>query len=1092
MHGMTRNDTGGFILFKKITAVLIFACTLISGSTTALAQQSSGPATSTPTITAQPLPTLSPAVQGAMRGTSMGPTPSLQQVTPQQMEAYQNLSPSQRGAIEAELSRTGGQLTPAAIEALKARPEFRGLSAEEIARGRQLLEQREKTEDKPAEQKIRTDSSKLVIGGEAKGVSLFDRSRSTGKYQSISLDLQPFGYEFFGQAAVRVATERKDIPVPLKYVIGPGDEVKLLLWGRVNAQFNLTVDRDGKITIPQIGPLFVAGMTFEDMSKHIIKQSEQIVGANVDITLGSLKTIPIFVLGDVRRPGAYTIGSFATITDALLLAGGPSEIGTMRHIQLKRKGQLVTTFDLYDLLLKGDKTKDAILMAGDVVFVPVTGPLVGIAGNVKRPAIYELRDRHDLESVLDLAGGIIPTAYTQQIQLERIIRNERQVVFDIDDKKMEEAKAVRLQDADLVKVFSIVDMNVNVVYLNGNVKRPGKYEIKPGMRLVDLIKGVDDLLPETHFDYALIKRLNPPGMETVLIPFHLGRLLLVKDPAQNVELKPQDRIFVFNRWFFKDKPTIEIEGEIRAECNAEQGAIKGQKLLDTMAMATELKIMEDDLLKEGLNDLAVLVRNAASRIASGGTINRDSISALQKELNSRGQIVFSARLMELETKIKNSCKINLAEGMRVNDAILIAGGLSNNSYLEKGQIIRRDEKRSYQTIYFNVSQAMAGKLEENILLQDEDRIVIHSIWEQVYKKNVSIDGDVHNPGTFQYTEGMTVKDLVFKGGNITESAFVDEAEISSVIVDDRRIFRTQRKIINLRKALEGDPANNIPLKPYDRLLVKRIPDWGRLKYITLTGEFKFPGRYAIEKGERLSSVIERAGGYTSHAYLRAAYFTRNTVRVLQQKSLEDMTRRMERELLSESSSRVGSSVTGEEIQAKGAETLAKQKLIEYMKSLKATGRMTIAMSHLRVIRGGPFDVELEDGDTLDLPKKTSVVNVVGAVMSEGSHIYNDKWGYQDYITVTGGYARYADESNIFVIKVDGSARKLSKGFMEWSDNRERWEVAGYGEKIRQIEPGDVIVVPEKLTTIAWLRDLKDITQILMNTAVVAGVAIKMF
>ena len=383
-----------------------------------------------------------------------------------------------------------------------------------------------------------------------------------GKYQDISLDLKPFGYDFFADASIRILTDRKDIPVPLKYVIGPGDEVKLLLWGRINAQYNLTVDRDGKITIPQIGPLFVAGMTFDEMSKQIIKQSEQIVGTNVDISMGSLKTIPVFILGDVRRPGSYTIGSFATITDALLLAGGPTEIGSMRHVQLKRKGQLITTFDLYDLLLKGDKSKDMTLMAGDVVFVPVTGPMVGIAGNVKRPAIYELRNRYDLESVIDLAGGIIPTAYTQQIQVERIIKNERQVVIDINDKNLEKAASVKLQDADLVKVFSIVDMNVNVVYLNGNVKRPGKYEIKAGMRLGDLIKDATELLPETYFEYALIKRLNPPGMETVLIPFSLTNLLN-KDPASNLELKPRDQVYVFNRWFFKDRPLVMIEGEIR-------------------------------------------------------------------------------------------------------------------------------------------------------------------------------------------------------------------------------------------------------------------------------------------------------------------------------------------------------------------------------------------------------------------------------------------------------------------------------------------------------------------------------------------------
>ena len=179
---------------------------------------------------------------------------------------------------------------------------------------------------------------------------------------------------FFRSRQIKVVTDRKDIPVPGDYTIGPGDEVKILLWGRVNANYSLVVDRNGNITIPQVGPIPVAGLTFEQMSKHLIKQAEQFVGANIDVTMGALKSMQIFVLGDVKRPGAYTIGSFATITDALLIAGGPAGIGTMRNIQLRRKDKVITTFDLYDLLLKGDKSKDTILQPGDVVFVPVAGP----------------------------------------------------------------------------------------------------------------------------------------------------------------------------------------------------------------------------------------------------------------------------------------------------------------------------------------------------------------------------------------------------------------------------------------------------------------------------------------------------------------------------------------------------------------------------------------------------------------------------------------------------------------------------------------------------------------------------------------------
>lgn len=1055
-----------------------------------LASQAAGQVGQLPTITTQPLP-------GLTTGQSASAPP---------LDVCHRLQADQRTACEEELRKAGGRLTPEALQAIMARPEYKGLTPDDVARGMRLLEKREKGDGEATLTKmppLDLERRKMIVE-EPKEKILFDRTRKIPKYQDISVDLKPFGYDFFVDASIRILTERKDVPVPAKYVIGPGDEVRLLFWGRVNAQYDLTVDRDGKITIPQIGPLFVAGMTFDDMSKQIIKQSGQIVGTNVDIAMGALKTIPVFVLGDVRRPGSYTIGSFATITDALLLAGGPTGIGSMRHVQLRRKGQLITTFDLYDLLLKGDKSKDTTLMAGDVVFVPVTGPMVGIAGNVKRPAIYELRNRHDLEEVINLAGGIIPTAYTQQIQVERIIRNERHTIFDINDQKLEKTATVKLQDADLVKVFSIVDMNVNVVYLNGNVKRPGKYEIKPGMRLRDLVKDTTELLPESYFPYALIKRLEPPALDPVLIPFSLTNLLN-DDPASNLELKPRDQVYIFNRWFFKDRPLVTIEGEIRGDCSIdpqgrENGTVnharqkQGQPAAAEIdAIGRELAVMESGLKRDGLFDLALLTRDIGDEVRLRGRISTDNIRILRDELIKAGQLPLVTRLKEIEHRTKISCDIALIDNMRVKDLILIAGGLTNDSYLEKGEIIRTNKQRTYQTLYFDVARAMEDDPAHNLALREEDRIVVHSIWEQVYKKNVSIDGDVAKPGNYQYTEGMTIRDLVFKGGNILESAYVDEAELSSIAIEKgRKTSRTERKVIDLKRAMEGDPVHNLVLRPYDRLFIKKIPDWSTLKIVTVTGEFRFPGRYTVHKGEKLSSLIERAGGYTANAYLRGAVFTRQSVREIQQQGLEEMARRMEKELIVQGSAAISAALSAEEIRGKEVEIAQKQKFIEALKSLKAQGRMTIRLTNLRQLIGSEYDIELEEGDRLHIPQQNNVVNVMGAVMAQASYIYLDRFSYQDYVRMAGGFARYADESSTFVLKVDGSARKLDRGFMGWIDSQPRWEKTAFGEHVREIEPGDVIVVPEKFDRIAWLREIRDITQILMNTAVVAATVIKLW
>ncbi|OPY84280.1 MAG: Polysialic acid transport protein KpsD precursor [Syntrophus sp. PtaU1.Bin208] len=1043
---------------------------------------------------------------------------------------------------------------------------------------------------------------------EAATKPMFERLRTAGKYQDISTNLRRFGYEFFQETSVQVFSERKDIPVPIDYLVGPGDEVRIMLWGRVNSQYNLIVDRDGRITIPQIGPVAVAGMTFEKMSQQIIKMTEQMVGANIDIAMGSLKSTPVLVLGDVRRPGSYTVGSFATITDALLLAGGPNDIGSMRNVQLKRNGRLVTTFDLYNLLLKGDRSRDLVLRAGDVIFVPVTGPQVGIAGNVKRPAIYEFKDRHDLGGLFDLAGGILPTADTQQIQVSRIQKNDRQVVVDIDDKNLNRSKTVKLQDGDLVKVFSIVDRDRNAVYLEGNVKRSGKYQYKAGMRVGDVIKNSADLLDETFMDYALIKRIVPPDRKEELVPFNLGKMLTRRDLSNNVELRPEDRVYIFSRWLFMDKPFVTVEGEIRGgvpfpddaagmarEEEKDQLKFNGtsQRERDWSSWSRSGQTMKDfqgtfpganapgvpesqwnraqnqnawtdaglgvkssplqdaaaidsmpgaaalcEVRKENIDSALMQLRSIENELKGdqnvpaqsgreqtfqGGSeqppqknrllrlsdyekysllekirVIRDTliqnqrtatreILDLQEELKKKNLYWLADRVRESVETLKTECRVTMSENMRVRDAILKAGGPTLEAYPDRGEIIRINEGRVYKTLYFNVGKAMANDPAENLLLQNRDRIFLHSIWEHAEEKSVSIDGEVKKPGTYLFTDQMTVKDLVFRAGHLMESAYLDEAELATVVVDGGKRARLERKTLSLRKVLEGDPLQNVQLKNRDRLFVKRIPDWDIERYVTLSGEFRFPGRYIISKGEKLSSLIERAGGFTDKAYLRGAYFTRERVRDLQQKSLEDLTSRLERDLITGGSKEVATALSAAEVQAKQVELEQKQKFVQSLKELKATGRMTV-QADLWQQKGSDYDIELEDGDSLLIPEVNRVVTVVGSVMTNGSFVYESKKDYEDYIAMTGGYSLYADKKNVYVIKADGSARKVDSGFLYWNAMKSRWQLGNSGG----IEPGDQIVVPEQMERIAWLREFRDITAILMQLAVTAGVVIKVF
>ena len=681
----------------------------------------------------------------------------------------------------------------------------------------------------------------------------------------------------------------------------------------------------------------------------------------------------------------------------------PVQLGSMRNIQLKRNDKVVSVFDLYDLILNGDKSKDLRLQQGDVIFVPKPEATVAIYGDVKVPALYELKQEQSLLKILDLAGGLKTSAFGGQIQVQRYANNQERVVLDTSLAAMKDRKdPFALQDGDRVKIFRVVDEDVNVVYLYGNVKRPGKYQFQPGSTVSMMIME-RDLQPDTNLSYAFVKRYKKPAMEPTIVPFKLGEAILQKAPGEDLALQPYDEIYIFRQWDFQSRPDITVSGEVR-----------------------------------------------------------------------------------------NPGKYPLQKNMRVKDALFMAGGPNVYASLDSAHIFRTNpESRGVIMLIVDIARALAERDQDNVVLQDKDRLVIHHIQESIPEKFVTIEGEVSRTGQYPLTEGMTVRDLLFAAGNIKESAYLDEAELTSMIVDGGQNTKYENRNLSLRKAFAGDTGQNAPLRPYDRLLVKQIPDWRQEKFVKIEGEVRFPGTYAIRRGEKLSSLIERAGGYKETAYLRGTMFTRERVRDLQQKSILEMADRLERELLSGGSS-LSTAMSAEEVTGKKVEMEQKQKFVESLRKLKATGRMTIYMAHLRLLKGSEYDIELEDHDNLFLPQKNSVVNVVGAVMTQGSYVYADRLDYKDYIEQTGGYAGFADTGNVFVLKVDGSARKIARGFFNWSSSQNRWEIAGAGEEIKEIEPGDTIVVPEKVERIAWMRNVRDITQILMNTAVSAGVLITLF
>jgi protein involved in polysaccharide export with SLBB domain len=550
-------------------------------------------------------------------------------------------------------------------------------------------------------------------------------------------DLTQFGYDLFAGSPTTFAPVT-EIPVPVNYVIGPGDQIHIQFFGKESNSYDLYVTRNGLLQIPELGPISVAGQSFDEVKAEISERvSEQMIGVKVFLSLGELRSIRIFVLGDANRPGSYTVSSLSTMINALFVSGGIKPIGSLRNVQLKRQGVIVNTLDLYDLLLNGDSSSDKErLQPGDVLFIPPVGRLAGVAGKVKRPAIYELKkDEDDIQTLIDMAGGFAATAYTPLSQLERISASGLKEVEDLD--LSENAPfGTELRDGDLLRIFSNIDRTDNVVLLEGQAERPGAYQWSEGMRITDLIDGYNAIVPSADLQYALVVSRNLRNGRISTRSFSLEDALTNSNSPHNLTLRKRDRVLIFE--------------------------------------------------------------NTTTDNTDGRLLLQPVISSLERQSTS-----------------------------------------------------------------------------------DEP------------EKIVEINGYVRFPGRYPLEEEMKIQDLVRAAGGFSQEAYTLDAEL--IRFDDNR--KSQRETIIIPVKLDsGTTGLDLSLRSFDQLLIKPVPDWREPESIIVRGEVKFPGTYAVGRGETLSSVLRRAGGVTDLAYPKAAVFFRESLRKSESQQIERLRNRLQQDI----------------------------------------------------------------------------------------------------------------------------------------------------------------------------------------------------
>lgn len=671
----------------------------------------------------------------------------------------------------------------------------------------------EAPQEELTEEEINQFFEKALNWNEAYLKELKEMGKNTGAtrtpIEQLLRRLPRYGMNFFRQPPSTYAP-LDSVPVTPDYLLGPGDEMTITLWGiPEEGSYQVQIGRDGMAIVPHIGAVRLAGYNLTEAQRVLHARFDQyFTGYQLNVSMGSLRSIMVYVTGNVRRPGAYTVSSFATLVNALLASGGPSDSGSMRRIELKRGSRTIAKFDMYAMLLKGDKTQDVRLEAGDVIFVPPVGPLVGLAGEVRNPGVYELNGNTRVKDLLYIAGGLNAQTFKGRIQYYKVYNQAYRGALEGSSSDLAE---VLLEDGDVLRLFPVMNFTATA-NITGMVFRPGTYAVVPGQtRVMDLINQAGGLLP-TAADQAELTRVTP-----------------------------------------------------------------------------------------------------------------------------------------------------------------------------------------------------------------------------------SQEGPVN-----------------------------------------------ERFMIDLRAAMRGDSTHNLPLERNDRLTVLVIPEWDTQKMVTVTGEVARPGTYAMLKGERLSDLITRAGGFTKRAFLRGAVFTRLSVAAEQRRALAQMADQMERDMLSSQQNMANGDASAAATTANNAELTRRRELINRLRTIDIMGRVIVKLDVPKNIKDTVWDFELEDGDALKVPEVPMTVNVMGAVYASSSHLYNPTMSINAYVNAAGGAVKSAHKRMLYLLKSDGSVVRLTRNTGMFASKE--WKAPQGFSAI--VEPGDTIVVPVKYLNSQSFEALKDSIDIIYKLAVAVGVIIK--
>ncbi|HEY3777687.1 MAG TPA: SLBB domain-containing protein [Rhizomicrobium sp.] len=849
-------------------------------------------------------------------------------------------------------------------------------------------------------------------------------SRRAGK------PLTQFGYDILGNGGSVSALQIGSVQD--QYILGQGDQVVVTLRGQENATYNIFVDRDGNVTLPRLRPISASGRRFGDFRRDLDAAiHEGYIQTEDYITIGQVRQISVNVAGEVFRPGVYALSGLSTVLDALVLAGGVRKAGSLRNIAVVRDGHALR-IDLYRFLSPEGKSPDTTLRQGDRIVVSPIGATIAVAGEVRRPGIYEIepggRSATLRWAIAKANGYAIRGAYRLTL-----LRTRADGRLEYDDISGRDAAA--LDDGDILIVANAVNYTLGEVTLEGNVRLPGDYALNKVRTLHDLLPSSESFLPLTYTPFAFIVRQDQTTLQRRIIPFSIAQILA---GTYNMDLQSQDVVHVLTLNAMRQlldlssaprnaegAPALMARWRSGREgalpgmpCLAEEEAIRNLPRPERARSATSLKLPHCPAPQ--------LITSATSRsfadLLSGGLVQTPPSQLLGAQAGGKGVLDSTAEELGSSTTGSIGGTIGSADEGSVGGSVAGAAGLASAA-----------------------SESGSGSTGSGVegLTMDETA----ALGLVVGDYRVTVDGAVRDPGTYLAAPGVPLGEIVDAANGLSPDADLDAVEITSVVIDNiGGHSTTSRKLLSLTP----QSLASVALQRLDVVQIPRVPSEQEEGNVVVEGEVRFPGTYHILKGEKLSSLLARAGGLTSFAYPMGAVFQRPSVARLQQTAYGREAEDLQEQLMASVAQGGGvlSSAGGQSLGLSPEAAGFVESVISQLRTKTADGRISILADPVALAANPQADIQLQPGDSLFLPKRPTEVMVTGEVLSPGNYRYAPKLGVSDFIAMSGGFNRYADDDHIFVINPDGTARGVSDDLFNFTSDA--------------LAPGTVIVVPRDL------------------------------